>query len=260
MRHDDGWRSPSPAPRSDGGQFACIVEDEFPVAVVRVAGDLASATVPRLREVVRKCLAEQPAGVIVDLTGARLRDDRAVLVLRSLARQAARWPGCPLVVHGAAPEVADALRRLAVTRTVPLFPDRTAARAHLAECPVPARLVADLPATSEATVLARDTVRDACRHWRLPDLGPHAEAVATELVANALRHAGGPLRLTVSRLDRYLHVAVRDGSRSQPRLSAPDHEFAPSGRGLLVVDAFAASWGALDTADGKVVWAVLRTG
>lgn len=55
-------------------------------------------------------------------------------------------------------------------------------------------------------------------------------------------------------------VAVRDGSPAEPLLSQPTARSAPRGRGLMLVDSVAASWGCLPSRDGKVVWAALAEG
>ncbi len=236
----------------------CAVESRFPVAVLTVAGPMTVATVPRLRRTVLKCLAEQPAAVVLDLAGADLVEDVAGLVLPALAQHATAWPGCPVMAHGARPHTQAALERLAVDRRVRLFPTREEAYAHIAQCPVPSRLAERLPTTPEAGRLARALVREACLRWGLEELLPRAEVIVTELVANAVRHAGGDVGLAVSRLDRHLHLAVRDGSPERPRRDGPDDGSALGGRGLLVVDAYAASWGCTPMAHGKVVWATLR--
>ena len=61
-------------------------------------------------------------------------------------------------------------------------------------------------------------------------------------------------------IDPRLHVAVQDGAAGQPRLhrSVPAGPTAsPRGRGLLLVNAMAAAWGAMPARGGKVVWATL---
>jgi len=58
---------------------------------------------------------------------------------------------------------------------------------------------------------------------------------------------------------RYLTISVRDGSSAVP-VSPPDQPLPPevtSGRGLMIVQATAGSWGWLPAESGKVVWASL---
>jgi anti-sigma regulatory factor (Ser/Thr protein kinase) len=100
-------------------------------------------------------------------------------------------------------------------------------------------------------------VAQACLDWGFgAQIGP-ATLVASELVTNALVHAGtGPV-VSVARYGPRLRVAVRDGNgrRPQPQDVDLDHH---SGRGMLLVAAVSHAWGVLPTlGGGKVVWAVL---
>lgn len=105
---------------------------------------------------------------------------------------------------------------------------------------------------------ARNLVGTACRQWQLPAMVDDAALVVTELVANAVRHAGGPIQLQLALGEYFLHLAVRDGSADPPRQMLPDLENVNGGRGLLLVDAVSAAWGSSPTEDGKTVWAALR--
>lgn len=104
---------------------------------------------------------------------------------------------------------------------------------------------------------ARELVAAVCARWRREDLAESASVAVTELVNNAVVHAGTPITVEV-RLDAdELLVAVRDRSTEPPR----PREAAPTsygGRGLMLLDAVSSRWGCTPEADGKVVWAVLR--
>jgi anti-sigma regulatory factor (Ser/Thr protein kinase) len=78
--------------------------------------------------------------------------------------------------------------------------------------------------------------------------------IATELVANAVRHTGAPVKLRLHRTNGRLVIDVADRDPRTPRLREPDL-LEEHHRGLMLVDAFAARWGSRPTADGKVVWA-----
>jgi len=71
-------------------------------------------------------------------------------------------------------------------------------------------------------------------------------------------HAGTAIDLTLRFVAPYLHIAVRDQGRGEVRLVGVLDDSAEHGRGLLLVDALAASWGAHVPQCGKVVWATLR--
>jgi hypothetical protein len=133
------------------------------------------------------------------------------------------------------------------------------ARACATSQPPPARVrrsFAPMPASVPA---ARDLVAETCHRWRLARLGSVAGLVTSELVANAVRHAGTPLELGLACWGRYLHIAVRDEDPRPARLVGPAGEAEPGGRGLLIVDAISTVWGCTPTGDGKVTWATLST-
>ncbi|MGZ4690071.1 MAG: MEDS domain-containing protein [Acidimicrobiia bacterium] len=105
---------------------------------------------------------------------------------------------------------------------------------------------------------ARRFVRRALFAWHEDDLADNAGVVASELATNALLHSRSPFRVSVSRLDGLVTVRVQDAGDGspQPRTSDPD---VPGGQGLALVDAMSSKWGSERVADGKVVWAELRT-
>jgi anti-sigma regulatory factor (Ser/Thr protein kinase) len=84
--------------------------------------------------------------------------------------------------------------------------------------------------------------------------------VTSELVSNAIDHAGTMMNLRLTRRPRYLHIAVRDGSTTAPRRAPLPDPSASGGRGLHLVASMAVRWGSLPSEAGKVVWATLATG
>jgi anti-sigma regulatory factor (Ser/Thr protein kinase) len=108
--------------------------------------------------------------------------------------------------------------------------------------------------------LAREVFRSAASGWGIA--GPVLDdlvSVASELVANAIRHNHPGTLHTVLRLspagDR-VRIEVADPGRRMPH---PIADFADgqaeAGRGLLMVEALTERWGATPTATGKTVWA-----
>ncbi|WP_203717826.1 ATP-binding protein [Asanoa siamensis] len=109
-----------------------------------------------------------------------------------------------------------------------------------------------------AAAAARRAVLEALDRWKLAHLADDALLVTTELIQNAVRHAGTGGVLVVRRCAAGLRIEVADGSREQPTPRAPDPERI-GGRGLSIVAAVACAWGTLTRTGhpGKVVWAEL---
>lgn len=102
---------------------------------------------------------------------------------------------------------------------------------------------------------ARRFVVQTLTAWEHADLVDDAAVIITELATNAVIHARTDFTVTVSRRPGgAIRVAVRDASLVPPRPRRP-RPLENSGRGLGLVSAIAAGWGADLLADGKVVWA-----
>ncbi|MCZ4120998.1 ATP-binding protein [Streptomyces sp. H39-S7] len=105
---------------------------------------------------------------------------------------------------------------------------------------------------------ARRWAREAVRafrwptRWR-PDEGAVA-LVVSELVTNALRHAGGTVGLTLVSGARQLRIIVSDGSPQWPVLRTP-HPAEAGGRGMHIVARLTRAWGVEESPEGKHVWA-----
>lgn len=220
-----------------------------------MTGPLTATTVARLRSVVLKCLADEPDALVVDLSRVGKFEDAALMVFPALARAAAAWPAVPLILHSTSPHLRDRLEALGVTRTVSVVADEAAAQVQARHGRGPARVTEDLLGQPDALGRARHVVREVCRRHGWGQIEDHAETVAGELVANALRHGVRPASVTVSATPYHLHVAVRDRSAVLPRVCDGDGE---QGRGLRIVEALSTAWGSTPTADGKVVWATVR--
>jgi anti-sigma regulatory factor (Ser/Thr protein kinase) len=97
--------------------------------------------------------------------------------------------------------------------------------------------------------------------WGLPQLVDAAELVVSELVTNAVRHAGEPRgRLIGTRFERLecgVRIEVHDAGGHKPERQGVCAD-AESGRGLALVDALTGGqWGVAGRVGvGKMVWAV----
>ncbi|AYN40951.1 ATP-binding protein [Streptomyces dangxiongensis] len=107
---------------------------------------------------------------------------------------------------------------------------------------------------------ARKMVDTVLAVWHLEQLADDAKLVATELVANASRHARGTVvRMVVTRTARYrVRVAITDKSRALPALQLGD-PLAETGRGLRLVDGVSSKWGVIPYNWGKSLWAEVGT-
>jgi len=114
-----------------------------------------------------------------------------------------------------------------------------------------------LPADLNSVRTARGFARDVVSEWNVPGLIDDVQLGISELVTNAVRHAGTDVVMTL-RLDDMLVVEVQD---SDPELRHPavptTDPLATSGRGLQIVSAVSADWGVRSVPEGKVVWFAL---
>ena len=126
---------------------------------------------------------------------------------------------------------------------------------------------ADLPAGPRAPAAGRRLVTRALDEAGLGELTDTASLLVSEVVTNALRHGGGARELVVEIGAEGVAVGVRDSSPQPPReepgdgpgaARVVDGGLAESGRGLLLVDLLADSWGWRPEPEGKLVWFRLR--
>ena len=114
-----------------------------------------------------------------------------------------------------------------------------------------------LPGSPQSAGAARVRVRAAPAAAGLPDLTDDAMLITSELVGNAVQHAGSPVDVALITAHGVLMILVADSSRLPPVMDAAV-DTTESGRGLVIVDAIADSWGHWLTNAGKTVWACLR--
>jgi PAS domain S-box-containing protein len=115
----------------------------------------------------------------------------------------------------------------------------------------------DLPATPESVPAGRDFLAKALSTWNCGGRTDDALLLLSEILTNAVQHAGGPIGVHVCRTDTDLTVEISDRSPQlpQPRLAAEHEE---SGRGLLLVRALADDWGVRPMDHGKTTWFSLK--
>ncbi|MFF5183118.1 ATP-binding protein [Streptomyces sp. NPDC000345] len=115
---------------------------------------------------------------------------------------------------------------------------------------------ADLRAVPEA----RRALRELLRGWGKPGRSETAELLTSELVTNALVHTDDDALLTATVSPAGLRVEVRDSVPGRPRPRVPNTGDGTHGRGLVLVQSLADSWGVRVQGAGKVVWFELAAG
>ncbi|MGW0779215.1 ATP-binding protein [Streptomyces sp. NPDC002913] len=101
----------------------------------------------------------------------------------------------------------------------------------------------------------RSDLREFLRHRGRPEETEIAELLLSELVTNALIHTRNGAVVTVTSAPARLRVEVRDFVAGQePAPYVPNADDGTHGRGLLLVQSLADSWGVTTQALGKVVW------
>lgn len=110
-------------------------------------------------------------------------------------------------------------------------------------------LPSDATVVSEARALATRTLK----RWHLEELEFTTELIVSELVTNAIRYGGDPIRLRLIRQSALI-CEVADGSSTSPRLRHA-RTTDEGGRGLFLIAQMAHSWGTRYTAEGKIIWA-----
>jgi serine/threonine-protein kinase RsbW len=88
------------------------------------------------------------------------------------------------------------------------------------------------------------------------DQADDAVLATSELVTNAIVHGEGAVTVHVWYGSTVLRVEVTDQGEATPVARHDHHDAADSGRGLMIVDMLATSWGVLPRAGGpgKTVW------
>jgi hypothetical protein len=166
------------------------------------------------------------------------------------------WPGARLVLFGADPELTRTMAASSVPSTVPLAPDETGARRLLDRRPPLVTRRIELDHTTSSARRARSFVHAACTDWQLGMISHDAIAVASELVANAVLHAGTGCRLVLRYRTHGLRVAVYDRNPARPPVLHPLVE-GGGVHGLSIVAALSLQWGVGRERDAKCVWAFL---
>jgi anti-anti-sigma regulatory factor len=237
-------------------QLVCRPELNLPVALLRVSGVLDRVTGDALRRSVTRSLSAQPEALLVDVSRLEIGDPLGLRALGEVVGQTAEWPRVPIVLCGAAPGTATALTASPDCGEVTFADDCARALREIADEPEPRRIRVRLRPVPDACRQVRQLVNQACSAWHRREAASTVSLVATELVANVVRHAHTTMEFTLGLRDGRMWLTVRDGSRRLPRPADPSVRDA-GGRGLRLVRELTDAWGVLPVFDGKVVWTQL---
>ena len=230
-----------------------LLRQELEDGVHRVAacGSLSAADADLLVARVQAALAQEPRGVVIDLTDATDVADDAFRELRRLSKQPTGWPRAAVTFCSGHPAVVAGLTGLSV------HSDHADAVRHIDDwCDAPRERVC-LQHTLDSPGEARAAVATFTERLGLQEIVDDLTLVVSEMVTNAVRYADPPLAIEMQAGPDAVLVAVEDGSPERPhaRAAGPDAE---GGRGLMLIDLLAAEHGVRPGPPGKTVWALLQ--
>jgi anti-sigma regulatory factor (Ser/Thr protein kinase) len=225
--------------------------------VVEATGRLDLSSYAELRDTLLKCAVDEPTAIIVHLLdGFEASGTAELSVFATVWTRVAEWPGVPVMV------VADDVLRTTlklggIARFVPQHSTVRLALDSIGEPRARRRHEVQFPFSTSTPRLARSFVRDTCARWGVDDVRDDAVLVVSELVENAVRHAGSAPSLRLELRPGQFVVAVRDEDPALPK-PRPLTFDQPGGRGISLVAALSKVWGASPSPrGGKVIWAVL---
>ncbi|MFV2111879.1 ATP-binding protein [Micromonospora sp. LOL_025] len=226
----------------------CRVDADGASGVLRLTGTLDRSGVDVVRDGLLARFCGRPGPVVADLTALQVADPAARDVFAEVHREVRDWPAADLLLCDPTGAVEG----------VPAWPTLAGALAGLAAAPPAAVVETYLPPVVEAARQARQLVTEGCGRWGMSELIEPACIAVTEMVNNVVAHAHTPMTVRLAPRDGTLHLAVRDHSPRQPAFTGQAPLDTAGGRGLLLIDTVARSWGSSRVPDGKVVWCVLH--
>ncbi|MFF3555914.1 SpoIIE family protein phosphatase [Streptomyces tsukubensis] len=123
---------------------------------------------------------------------------------------------------------------------------------------ITARAAASFDPVGRSVATARAFVRDTLQGWGHSDIIDDAVVLTSELVTNAIVHAGTSADVLCLRTDEHVRIEVADRYPEREIPLQGSHVLAPldseNGRGLQLCSALASRWGVEYTATFKQVW------
>ncbi|MCU1375221.1 MAG: protein phosphatase [Actinomycetia bacterium] len=123
--------------------------------------------------------------------------------------------------------------------------------------PTTDRCTVVLPPVVASARRARALLAEELARWGEEELVETGTLCVSEIVTNAVVHAGTPVRVDIVLQPDRVRVEVADGGAAPPeRVDAADEDV--HGRGIAIVELLSAGWGVEPLDDGKCVWFELR--
>ena len=116
------------------------------------------------------------------------------------------------------------------------------------------RAATHLPPVRQSPSTARHFVAEMLRRWELDSTVESAELLISELVTNAVVHAGTDVQIVIEASDGTVHVEVIDLNRRPPVARLTPYDDLQTGRGLTLLESVASDWGVNALERGKSVW------
>jgi len=166
------------------------------------------------------------------------------------------WPAVPIAVATSDRAVRNTLRSKPLGEHLMVVESRQLALDAVLRTCAPTVATTTLAPHPTAPRGARDFVSRTLLDQHLGRRIPAASVVISELVTNAMIHAGTDIDVSLAVGDNALRLTVRDRCPTLPRL--PGQPLGLRGRGMAIVETLSRSCGVLPTAQGgKAVWSVL---
>jgi hypothetical protein len=174
------------------------------ILVVRPVGELIPKTYERLRDGLVEYAAEEPAAIVVDLSGMRAAIASLLTVFPTVRDRISDWPGVALILAAARPP----LDFSAAPRFVPTYRSLSEALEDLNAAPPRRWRQTELPCDLGSARLAGQLVEQTCHEWGLPGMVAAAEVIASELTDNMVYHARSKGWLRLQLRSDVLTIAV----------------------------------------------------
>lgn len=207
-------------------------------------------------EAIEVARAHQPDFVLLDLAMPRMDGVEALPRIRKVA------PDAKVVIHSAFKkerlwsrvEASGAVAYLEKGISPDeLISELTTLAGVLESVDSLSKAVVQLGAEARSARDARRFVDQALEQWRISDEVGSLQLLVSEVVTNAVMHAGTEVEVAVHLVGKNVRVEVMDGDPTLPERRTAAAE-AQSGRGLAILDQLAARWGAEPNPPGKTVW------